>query len=255
MANKASNAILRAKIEGIITELMVKTTGSMVYLDDSTTVAAKIAEMVTAINDRAKTTDMNTAISTAVSNLRKELMGDKVNEAYDTFTELAAYIESHQEAADALTAAVGNKADKTTVDTIQATINALGSLAKKSTVSETDLDAALKEKVNSAAEGNHSHSNKAVLDDITTAKVNGWDEAATAKHSHDNKAVLDGITETKVTNWDAASSTKHTHDNKAVLDDITGDDVIEWNSKGSIFVSKTEPETLEEGDLWFGLVD
>lgn len=175
MANKASKAILRALIEGVITDLMVKTTGEMVYLDDSTTVAAKIADMVTAINARAKTTDMNTAISTAVSNLKNELMGEGVPEAYDTFKELADYISSHQEAADALTAAVGNKADKATVDTIQATINALGSLAKKSTVSETDLDTALKAKVNAAAEGNHSHDNKSVLDGITADDVTEWD--------------------------------------------------------------------------------
>lgn len=175
MAEKASNAILRALIEGVLTDLMVKTTGEMVYLDGSTTVAAKIAEMVTAINARAKTTDMNTAISTAVSGLKNELMGEGVPEAYDTFKELADYIASHQEAADALTAAVGNKADKATVDTIQATINALGSLAKKSTVSESDLDTSLKAKVNAAAEGNHSHDNKSVLDGITTEKVAAWD--------------------------------------------------------------------------------
>ena len=180
MANKASKAILRALIEGVITDLMVKTTGEMVYLDDSTTVAAKIADMVTAINARAKTTDMNTAISTAVSNLKNELMGEGVPEAYDTFKELADYIASHQEAADALTAAVGNKADKATVDTIQATINALGSLAKKSTVSETDLDTALKAKVNAAAEGNHSHDNKSVLDGITADDVTEWDSKQSA---------------------------------------------------------------------------
>lgn len=226
MANKAKDAILRAKIEGILTELMVKTTGGMVYLDDTTTVAAKIAEMVTAINARAKTTDMNTAISTAVSGLKSELMGEGVPEAYDTFKELADYIESHQEAADALTAAVGNKADKTTVDMLQAAVNALGSLAKKSTVSETDLDAALKEKVNAASEGNHSHSNKAVLDGITATKVSNWDSAATNKHSHSNKSVLDGI---------------------------TASNVAEWNSKGSIYVSKDQPAELDEGDLWFAL--
>lgn len=175
MANKASKAILRALIEGVITDLMVKTTGEMVYLDDSTTVAAKIADMVTAINARAKTTDMNTAISTAVSNLKNELMGEGVPEAYDTFKELADYIETHQEAADALTEAVGNKADKSTVEAIQKTISALGSLAQKSTVSETDLDAALKAKVNAAAEGNHSHDNKSVLDGITADDVTEWD--------------------------------------------------------------------------------
>ena len=46
-----------------------------------------------------------------------------------------------------------------------------GALANKNVVSESDLDASLVEKVNSAAEGNHSHSNKTVLDEITSAKV------------------------------------------------------------------------------------
>lgn len=230
MANKASRAILKAKIEGIITEMLVKTTADMVYLEESgtVTVAAKIAELVAAVNERAKTTDMETAISTAVSGLKSELMGEGVPEALDTFKEIADCLESNKEVADALNAAIGTKADKTVVESLQKTINELGSLATKSTVSEMDLDDALKEKVNSAAEGNHSHANKNVLDGITDTKVNNWDDAAAAKHTHDNKAVLDGI---------------------------TGDDVIEWNSKGSIFVSKTEPENLEEGDLWFGLVD
>ena len=39
-----------------------------------------------------------------------------------------------------------------------------GALADKDVVSESDLDAALAEKVNAASEGNHSHSNKSVLD-------------------------------------------------------------------------------------------
>lgn len=74
----------------------------------------------------------------------------------------------------ALNAAIGNKADKSTVEAIQSTVNALGSLAGKSSVSESDLDAALQEKVNAASEGNHSHSNKTVLDGITAEKVSAW---------------------------------------------------------------------------------
>ena len=42
-------------------------------------------------------------------------------------------------------------------------------------VTEDDLDDALKEKVNAASEGNHSHLNKAVLDSITTEKTEAWD--------------------------------------------------------------------------------
>lgn len=45
MANVAKNAILRAKIEGIITDIMVKTTASQVYMDETTTLAAYVATL------------------------------------------------------------------------------------------------------------------------------------------------------------------------------------------------------------------
>lgn len=51
-----------------------------------------------------------------------------------------------------------------------------GKLAGKDIVAETDLDAALKEKVNAAAEGNHSHANKVFLDTLSGAT----DEEVTA---------------------------------------------------------------------------
>lgn len=172
MASK--NATLKALLDSVVTELMIKTTGDQVYLDSNTTLAAKIAEMVTAINARAKTSDVNTL----VSNLRQELLGDTPVEAYNTFTELAQYIEEHQEAADALSTAIGNKADKSTVTTIQNTLAGLGSLAKKSTVTESDLDSSLKDKVNAASDGNHSHSNKNVLDGITATNVTAWNGKA-----------------------------------------------------------------------------
>lgn len=167
----ARNAILKALIEGVITELMVKTNVENVYVDDSTTLAAKLSEIITALNAKATTDSMNAAIEA----LRQEMLGDTPVEAYNTFTEIAAYIANHQEAADALTAAIGNKADAATVASIQAAVSALGALASKSTVSESDLDEALKEKVNAASQGNHSHSNKAVLDGITAQNVTAWD--------------------------------------------------------------------------------
>lgn len=64
-----------------------------------------------------------------------------------------------------------------------------GSLANKSVVSESDLDNALAEKVNAAAQGNHSHSNKTVLDGITSTKVSAWDSAEeNAKNYADSAA-------------------------------------------------------------------
>lgn len=175
MPNTAKKAILQAKIEGVLTDLMPKTTAEHVMYDETTTVAAKLAAILADVAALPTTTTVNSAISA----LRTELMGEGVPEAYDTFKELADYISTHQEVADALTAAVGNKADKTTVEALQATINGLGALANKSTVEEGDLSVALKEKINAASEGNHAHSNKAVLDGITAEKVTAWDGKAT----------------------------------------------------------------------------
>lgn len=178
----AKNAILKALIEGVITELMVKTNVSNVYVDDSTTLAAKLSEIITSLNAKATTEALNTGLSsrpttdemnTAISQAITDLVAN-APAAYDTLKEIADYIDSHEDVVTALNAAIGDKADKSTVEAIQTTVNSLGSLARKSTVSESDLDAALKEKVNAASEGNHSHSNKTVLDGITSEKVSAW---------------------------------------------------------------------------------
>ena len=215
----AKNVILKAKIDGIITEIMVKTVGEMVYLDGNTTLSSKIAEMIVAINEREKTTDVEAKIEA----LKQEMLGDTPVEAYNTFTELAQYIEEHQDVADALTEAIGTKADVSAVTEIQQTLAGLGALATKSQVSESDLDNALKEKVNAAAEGNHAHLNKDVLDGITAQNVTDWNDAVAKEHEHSNKTVIDGITAEKVTAWDG---------------------------KAKVYVSASEPSGLTENDLW-----
>lgn len=212
MAAIARKAIMKALVDGVITELMIKTQIDNVYLDDgTTTLSAKIAEMVSAINLRAKKDDVTAEISAAID----ALIGGAPN-TYDTLVEIADYIASNESVVTALNAAIGSKVDKvagkglsaedftaalkTKLDGIAAgaQVNAIesvkvngtalpitskgvditvptGALAGKSVVAETDLDAALKAKVNAAAEGNHSHDNKAVLDAITAGKVASWD--------------------------------------------------------------------------------
>lgn len=164
------NAILTTLLDGALIELMVKTNVTNVYVDDTTTLAAKLAEIITSLNKKATTEEMNAAIAAAINDLI-----DGAPAAYDTLKELAAAIAENEDVVEALNSAIGNKADKTTVEAIQTTVNALGSLAKKSVVTEADLDNALKEKVNAASAGNHSHNNKSVLDGITSDKVNAWD--------------------------------------------------------------------------------
>lgn len=253
----AKNAILKAKIEGVIYEIMVKTGAANVYVDDTTTLSTKLAEIIAdlalkatkeevttglagkaekshthaqsevtgledALTARPTTDAMNTAISTAISGLI-----DGAPETYDTLKEIADYIETHKSVETALNEAIGKKADKTAFEAVKATVDALGALASKSKVEETDLSDELKEKVNAAAEGNHSHANKALLD--------------TYDQTNDDLK--------------AAVEQKHTHSNKATLDKITEDNLTEWSGKSKIYYSATEPAALAEGDLWFHLQD
>lgn len=238
----SKKAILKALIDGVITELMVKTTGEMVYLDDSTTLSSKIAEMIVAINLRAKTEDVTAQIDA----LRQELLGDVPVEAYNTFTELANYISEHEDVATSLTEAIGNKADKAVVTDIQTTLSTLGSLATKSIITEDDLDSNLKAKVNAAAEGNHSHANQGVLDSITSVKVTNWDTAATNNHTHSNKEVIDDITAAKVAEWDASANNDHSHSNKGVIDGITSDKVSKWDSAVTNSHSHSNKDVIDD---------
>lgn len=143
MASK--NAILKTKIEGVIYEIMVKTGAANVIVDDQgTTLATKLASIITdlgtkattealttglagkansshthaqadvtgledALTARPTTEAMNTAISTAISNLI-----NGAPETYDTLKEIADYIESHKSVETALNEAIGKKADKAT---------------------------------------------------------------------------------------------------------------------------------------------
>lgn len=183
MANTTRNAIMRALIEGAVIELMVKTKVDNVYVDDTTTLAAKLAEVIQSLNSKATQSELTEGLNARptteeMNDAVTEAINDLINgapEAYNTLKELADAIAENDDVMDALTAAIGNKADADTVASLQATVNGLGALAKKSVISESDLDAALKEKVNAASEGNHSHNNKDVLDGITAAKVASWD--------------------------------------------------------------------------------
>lgn len=249
------NAILKAKLEGVIYEIMVKTNAANVMVDETTTLATKLASIIAdcatkatktelteglagkansshthaqadvtgltdALSARPTTEAMNTAISTAIS----DLIGG-APETYDTLKEIADYIAAHEDVVTALNAAIGSKADKTAFEAVKATVDALGTLATKSIVTEAELDDSLKAKINTSAEGNHSHANKDLLDTYTQTEANLADAVA-KKHSHDNKAVLDGITSEKVSAWDG---------------------------KARVIFSSTEPADLTDKDLWVHL--
>lgn len=247
----AKNAILKAKIEGIITELMVKTDAANVYVDENTTLAAKLSSILTEIATKASTSDLtsgletkanvshthaqsdvtgltdalaqlasNESVTNAIDALRQEMLGDTPVEAYNTFTELAAYIEDHQEVSDALSAAIGTKADKAT------TLAGYG-ITDAYTSAQVDTK---------------------IADAISAAT--GGESAA------DVKASLEAYESSNDARVDALEADTHTHSNKAVLDGITAANVSAWSAKSdsNIYYSATEPANLTDKDLWVQLV-
>ena len=161
------NAIVKAKIENAIVELMVKTNVDNVYLDETTTLASKLAEIVTAINEREKSSNVDAKIQAAIDGL---IGGAPAT--YDTLKEIADYLATHEDKYTALVQTVAGKVDKSVYDAFVAT---MGALATKDKVAEADLDTALATKINTASSGSHTHTNKAVLDGITSAKTAAWD--------------------------------------------------------------------------------
>ena len=97
------------------------------------------------------------------------------------------------------------------------TILGLGTLAYKSEVAEGDLNADLKAKVNAAAEGNHSHDNKALLDTYTQTEANLADAVA-KKHSHTNADELAKIADGDKAKWDAVVADHLTSADKTTLE-------------------------------------
>ena len=255
MANVAKNAILKAKIEGAITELMVKTNAANVYVDENTTLAAKLTSILAELATKASADDVASdlasglstkanvqhtheqsevtgltdalaklasteSVTAAIDALRQEMLGDTPVDAYNTFTELAAYIEEHKDVSDALNAAIGTKADKATT---------LAGYGITDAYTDTEVDTKIADAIASATGGVSAASVKTSLDAYKT--------------SNDARV-------------DALEADTHTHSNKTVLDGITAENVSAWSTKSdsNIYYSATEPEGLTNKDLWVQIV-
>lgn len=184
-------------------------------------------------NDETGASNMLAAIEALQAQLTGIDAGNGTVKKYVDDAIAALNVAQYAKAADLLAEAekiatlqttVGNHA--TAIAALQERDAQLGALANKSIVAEADLDADLKAKVNAAAEGNHSHDNKALLDtyDQTNADIK------------------------------ATVLAKHTHANKEVLDGITVDVVNAWNAKATIHYAETQPENMADGDLWVQLL-
>lgn len=176
---------------------------------------AKKAEETNAINisseiTRAKKSesDLSTAISTTEKNAKSYTdtkISDLINgapELLDTFKEVAGAIEESRNIEEALNKAIGTKANK------------------------TDLE---------------SHTSNTVVH-ITADERTSWNDANSKKHSHSNKSVLDGITSALIATWNNA----YTHISDTVKH-ITSDERNLWNTVNDK-VDKVSGKALSTND-------
>lgn len=157
-----------------------------------TTFVAYVEAMINALGivDYAKTADVNAELAKKVDKVDgSRLMTNAEG------TKLAGIAEGAQ--VNVIEKVKVNGVEQTVGDDKSVNVTVpTGALASLDEVAEDNLSAALKEKVNAAAEGNHSHANKTVLDGITAEKVAAWDAAEqNAKNYFDGKvATNDEVT-------------------------------------------------------------
>lgn len=171
-------------------------TGLQDALDNKATFAD-----VTALSGKVTTlisTDAGKSVRTiANEELAAQLIPENAQEALDTLSEIAAWIQSHPDNASAMNAAIealqAKVGDSAVSVQITSAIDALKNGDIKSAVDRI-----------TALEGDtHTHANKALLDTYTQTEADLADAVA-KKHTHANATVLDGISAEKITAWDAA---------------------------------------------------
>lgn len=136
------------------------------------------------IEEYAKTADVNAALANKVDKVEGSRLMTNVEG-----TKLAGIAEGAQ--VNVIEKIKVNGVEQTVTDKSVDIKVPTGALADLDEVAEENLSSALKEKVNAAAEGNHSHANKTVLDGITAEKVAAWDAA-----EQNAKDYVDGLVAT-----------------------------------------------------------
>lgn len=160
--------------------------------------------------------------------VKSDIMGGIPESTLDTIVELGEALKDSEDALTTLIETVGTKAPQTELD----------SHASNNVIHVTSTN---KSNWTDAYNKRHEHSNKTVLDGITTALITAWNNAVT--HISDT---VKHITAAERTAWNDAASKKHTHSNKPVLDGITSALVAAWNSAKTHADSPHAPSNAEK---------
>ena len=104
MSNAVKKAILQKKVEGVVTDLMVKTSAENVVVDAAgKTLSTALAEIITDVAGKATTSDIDTRINTLIG---------AAPEALDTLKEIADALNNDPDFAATITTQLASKVDK-----------------------------------------------------------------------------------------------------------------------------------------------
>ena len=207
--------ILKKKIEGVVYDIYAKTSADLVTYDETSTVAQKIAAILTTLEDmKSGENSVDSKISKATTALYNQIMGiteedgTTVAEAFDTLKEVANYLTEH------------------------------GSVVQGFT---NDI-AALKATVGNAESG--------LVKDVADLKAAG---SVKVEASETNGNIKINGTETKVYDDSAIAATKIVED--ATHRFTTDDEKAAWNSNAEVIVASVVPDDLAETDLLFLVIE
>lgn len=235
--------LIQKKIEGVIYDIYQKTSADIVTYDDTTTVAAKIAELVTGLDDITKDNGtIDTKIKAESEALYNKIMGftdgDKtISEAYDTLKEVAQYLEDHGSVIQGFTTDIAGI--KATIGTATAgETPATGLIARIETL-ESDV-ATLKATVGDSSSG--------LVKDVAdnTAAIAGLKSSAVTK-SDNNGYVKVGEQDVLVYDDSAIAATKIVEDETHRF--VTDAEKSAWGSNAEVIVADSAPDDLTETDL------
>lgn len=104
MSNAVKKAILQKKVEGVVTDLMVKTSAENVVVDDTgKTLSTELAEIITAMAGKATASDIDTRINALIG---------AAPTALDTLVEIADALNNDPDFAATMTSRLADKVDK-----------------------------------------------------------------------------------------------------------------------------------------------
>lgn len=245
MPTSIKKAVVKAKVEDQIVELMLKSQVDNIFLEDgSTTLASKIADIITTLGTKADSTAVTQEINAAINGLI-----DGAPETYNTLREIAEYIESHEEVVTALNAAIGNKVDK---------VEGKG-------LSANDFTDILKAKLDAIAEGaevNQNAFSKVKVGDTLVEATDKTDtvelvagDNVTLTPDAEGKKVTVGVTIPEVVVDDELSDTSENSVQNKVVKAAIDSVQSAVDAKHDVYIQSTEPAEMKSNDIWLQIVE